>query len=339
MGHSTGDRSEILFRRLLLISLLSYFILAIGIELVPYTPDIEKIKSLRTVRLKETPLKGPLPVPIPAKPKEKEQRIEDLKKQQEAEKKKLAEDQKKMEEAQRLAEERKRQEEERRKEEELRRAEEERRLTKERNREAARNSGLLKAMKGEKRSLENIMSNEEMRNVLSETKLKSSKAQQEMTQANKTDRQKRVIKGSEGIGNVAGALPKTPSGSLSGQKRITGVEMEHTGREGIGTGGKPGVRKTRSQESIKEVVNARRGGIDFLYKKALRSNPTLKGVIVIEFTITPDGDVLSTQMVSTTINDPSFEEEVLKRVRSWKFPPYPDSGNTVVKYPIEFYPV
>jgi len=98
-------------------------------------------------------------------------------------------------------------------------------------------------------------------------------------------------------------------------------------------------RQTRSQESIKEVIKSHRGSLDFAYRKALRSDPTLKGIINIEFTVSPDGSVISARIVSSTISDPSFEEDVLKRVKTWKFPAYPDSGNTVVTYPIEFTPV
>jgi len=87
------------------------------------------------------------------------------------------------------------------------------------------------------------------------------------------------------------------------------------------------------------VVASHRGSIDFIYKKALRDNPTLKGTIVLELTIAANGEVVEGRVVSSTVKDPSFENQVLKRILTWKFPPYPDSGNTVVSFPIEFSPV
>ncbi|MBI5096415.1 MAG: TonB family protein [Nitrospirae bacterium] len=99
------------------------------------------------------------------------------------------------------------------------------------------------------------------------------------------------------------------------------------------------VHPRRSQESIKEVVATHRGSLDFIYKKALRNNPTLKGGVIIEFTIAANGDVTGGRIASSTVKDPSFEEQVLKRILTWKFPPLPDSGNTVVSFPIEFSPV
>src|SRR3990170_2954345 len=108
--------------------------------------------------------------------------------------------------------------------------------------------------------------------------------------------------------------------------------------EGTSPFAKSTLRQTRSQESIKEVIKSHRGSLDFAYRKALRSDPTLKGVITIEFTLSPDGAVISARAISSTVTDPSFEEDVLKRVKTWKFPAYPDSGTTIVTYPIEFSP-
>ena len=99
------------------------------------------------------------------------------------------------------------------------------------------------------------------------------------------------------------------------------------------------VYKERSRESIKEVVSAQRGVINFLYKRALRSNPTLKGTMVVEFTIAENGDVTGGRIISSTIKEPSFEDQVLKRILSWEFPPQSNSGNIVVSYPFEFSPM
>ena len=355
------DNSEAVFRRLLIISLAAYFIFSLFIVLIPYKPDLQKIsiRPQRTVKLTEIPLKGPVPAVIPAKIREKQRLLEEQKRREEERKKaeaskKSEEDKKKLEEAKRLAEERKRQgeakrheDEQQRAEQERKRAEEEQRLAKERNKEVAKNTGLLKAMQGRGKSVDNLINSEEIGNVLSQPQVKSVKPQQGGTQSGATAGtatgtsgvQRPALKGSGGIGNAAPSVAKGQPGSLSGSRTISGRDVVPPGKEGTSPFVKSTLRQTRSQESIKEVIKSHRGSLDFAYRKALRSDPTLKGIINIEFTVSPDGSVISARIVSSTISDPSFEEDVLKRVKTWKFPAYPDSGNTVVTYPIEFTPV
>ncbi|MBI5193671.1 MAG: energy transducer TonB [Nitrospirae bacterium] len=63
-----------------------------------------------------------------------------------------------------------------------------------------------------------------------------------------------------------------------------------------------GLFKPRSRESIKEVLTSYSGSITFLYKKALRDNPELKGTITVEFTIEPSGEIINARIVSSTVN-------------------------------------
>ncbi len=350
------DNSEAQFRRVLIITVAVYLIFSIFIVVIPYKPALKKItiRPQRIVKLTEIPLKGPAPAAIPAKIREKQRLLEEQKRREEERKKaetaKKAEDEKKkLEEAKRLAEERKRKEEERikadekkRVEEEKRRAEEEQRLAKERNKEIAKNSGLLKAMQGRGKSADSLVNTEEIGNVIAQSQVKPMKPQQagsaSGSAASSTGAQRPALKGSGGIGNVVPGVAKGQPGNLSGQRTISGRELVPPGKEGTSPFAKSTLRQTRSQESIKEVVKSHRGSLDFAYRKALRSDPTLKGVITIEFTLSPDGTVISVRVVSSTVTDPSFEEDVLKRVKTWKFPAYPDSGNTIVTYPIEFSP-
>ncbi len=352
------DKDEALFRKVLIISLLSYFIFSLFIVIIPYKSDLQKIsiRPHKTVKLIEIPLKVPVPTAIPAKVREKQRLLEDQKRREEERKKaeaekKTAVEKKKLAEAKRLAEERKRQEEAKRREEEKqravqerKRAEEEQRLAKERNREVAKNTGLLKAMQGRGKSVDNLINSEEIGNVLSQSQVKAVKPQQGGAAAGSpagptTGAQRPALKGSGGIGNATPSVAKAQPGNLSGSRTISGRDVVPPGKEGTSPFAKSTLRQTRSQESIKEVIKSHRGSLDFAYRKALRSDTTLKGIINIEFTIAPDGTVISARVVSGTVNDPSFVEDVLKRVKTWKFPAYPDSGNTVVTYPIEFSPV
>lgn len=306
---------------------------------------------------------------------EKRQRIEEQKRLDEerraAEEQRRIEEQKRLDEEKRLVEERQRIEEQKRREEERRlaeerkrieeqkRIEEERRLAKERNREVAKSSGLLKTRK-EGKPADDIIEDKEISSVLSapsdqliqspqgkpQTAGTKERSPVQKAVPSSTKEAEKGLKGSEGIGDVAETLAiKTPSGNLSGERRVADIEIKQVdigkGGGGSGTGEEDNsvVHPRRTQKAIKEVVATHRGSLDFIYKKALRNNPTLKGVVIIEFTIAANGEVAGGRIISSGVKDPSFEEQVLKRILAWKFPPLPDSGSTVVTYPIEFSPV
>lgn len=349
------DKSDLLFRRLLLYSFLAYFLLALVIEMTPYTPKVIKrgIRQNRIVTLIEMPSKKP--VSLSSHVKEREQKLAEEKKRKEEEERKRqemekrrAEEQRRLEEEQWKAEEKIRLQEERRLAEEKRRLEEEKRLAKERNREAAMRSGLLKAMKGEKRAVDKIVSNAEIHSAVSIPSGKLITAPPGKTGGagppgppgpNAQTSVRKIVKGSEGIGDVSKTLTKEQLSGLSGQKSRTGIQTSSIKGDAAPPPFSQGAQRERSQASVKEVVNSHRGGLDFIYKKALRDNPILKGTIVIELTIAANGDVIDGHVASSTMKDPGFENQVLKRILTWKFPPYPDSGNTVVSFPIEFSPV
>ncbi len=97
-----------------------------------------------------------------------------------------------------------------------------------------------------------------------------------------------------------------------------------------------GLFEARSPESIKEVLMSHSGSIAFLYRKALRDNPALKGTITVEFTIKPNGEITNARIASSTIHDHEFEQQVLACIQTWRFAPFPNSGNTVITYPLTF---
>lgn len=383
-----GDNSELLFRKILIISLIVYSVVALGIILIPFNAVIQKDLKKPTTKPVEIHLKKTVPPSLSEEIKrrlaeEQKKREEERKKlleekrlaeekRKKEEQEKLAQDKKKAEEQRRLEEERRKAEEQKRKEEEKRKAaerkkledeqrkadekkrrEEEKRLAeqkkkaenekkviKEQNKAAAMNTGLLKAMKtGGGRFADNVFDSNEINSAISAPSLKGSSARSQggaAKGAGQPSPQGRTLKGSSGIGDVA-SVPMTKTGGLSGRRGDSGIDTKLAGKGDAGGGGKASP-KTRSQGSVKEVLASHRGSIDFIYRKALRDNPALKGTVVIEFTIAPSGEIVSARIVSSTVHDQAFEQQVLKRIQTWKFPPIPESGNTVIKYPLEFEP-
>jgi TonB family protein len=149
-----------------------------------------------------------------------------------------------------------------------------------------------------------------------------------------------VIKGngSGGIDSLIAVLKEQGDGAGTGvgsrglgERRVTRVESP------IEIKGSEGEEATRSYESIREVVDALTGWIRFVYNRALRENPTLKGTITLEFEIVPSGDVSRCRVVSTTVKNPALEDQLVKRFQQLKFPPISEGINTVI-YPITLVP-
>lgn len=91
----------------------------------------------------------------------------------------------------------------------------------------------------------------------------------------------------------------------------------------------------RTPESLAEVVESYKGGISFIYNKALRTNPTLRGTITVEFTIAASGEVIDCKVVSSSMDNSAFEETLVRRILQWRFPAISE-GSVAVVYPIVF---
>jgi len=91
-------------------------------------------------------------------------------------------------------------------------------------------------------------------------------------------------------------------------------------------------------DAIARVVEQYKNGLIYLYNKELRSNPTLKGTISVEFSIDSIGKVIETRIVSTTMDHAPLEQALASRIKMWKFPHRYD-GVVVVTYPFVFFPV
>jgi len=92
----------------------------------------------------------------------------------------------------------------------------------------------------------------------------------------------------------------------------------------------------RSPDEIRRVVMQHIGGLRAEYNKRLRSNPMLKGKIVVRFTIDPPGRVIRCELVNSTMNDKILEISVVSRVQSWQFEACGRCGTATVTYPFAF---
>ncbi len=103
-----------------------------------------------------------------------------------------------------------------------------------------------------------------------------------------------------------------------------------------GITGAAATNSLRSSAVIARIVNQHKNGIEFIYKKYLKTNPSLEGKIVVRFTIAAGGSVTACSVVSSTMGNPALEGEVCARIMTWRFPPI-DAGDVTVVYPFVFF--
>ena len=101
--------------------------------------------------------------------------------------------------------------------------------------------------------------------------------------------------------------------------------------------GKPRAAGVRAEEDITIVFDQNKSKLYSIYNRARRSNPNLKGKIILEITIAPSGKVVNISMVSSGLNDPKLESRLIKRIKQFDFGAQ-KVEQIVVTYPIEFLP-
>ncbi len=148
--------------------------------------------------------------------------------------------------------------------------------------------------------------------------------------------------GSSGGINVA----ELSRGSGGTGERLDGVAIQRaTSSIGIGSGGngdRPlaggGPSASRTDEEIQIVFDRHKAALYRLYNRALRSNPTLKGQIVLRMTIEPDGSVSLCEVKSTDMKAPELAERVVARVKTFDFGAKEGIPPVTIIYPIDFLP-
>ena len=149
---------------------------------------------------------------------------------------------------------------------------------------------------------------------------------------------KNVGKGSGGINTAA--LSRDVSGTGLGSReasRVSGPAGLGGGGAAAGTGGNGRVAQ-RDLEKIQITFDRNKSALFSMYNRALRSDASLQGKVVLNLTIAPSGKVTKINMISSDLGDAKLEKKLMQRVKLINFgaedvPPFN------FNYPIEFYPV
>jgi TonB family protein len=91
------------------------------------------------------------------------------------------------------------------------------------------------------------------------------------------------------------------------------------------------------REKLAAYVRARKGAIQGCYEKELKRNPSLKGKIVVRFTITTQGRTSDIEIEENTLGNEAVGACIKTTIRGWNFPFKPPS-DVPVAYPFVFSP-
>jgi uncharacterized membrane protein YgcG len=111
----------------------------------------------------------------------------------------------------------------------------------------------------------------------------------------------------------------------------------------IGGGGdrpkaRSGMGASRTDEEIQIVFDRYKSAFYRDYNRALRSNPTLQGKMVLRLTIEPDGSVSMCQLQSSDMDSPDLSAQVVGRVKTINFGAKDGVQAVTIVYPIDFLP-
>jgi hypothetical protein len=145
-------------------------------------------------------------------------------------------------------------------------------------------------------------------------------------------------KGTIGLGNF-GTIGKGGSGGNgSGYGRGVGGLGPRRARAPVVIPGQPSVRGSLDKEIIRRVVRMHANEVKYCYDQELVNHPALSGRISVQFTILAHGEVATSLLQSSTMNNARVESCVVQAVRRWSFP-YPIGGGIVItSYPFNFDP-
>ncbi len=99
-----------------------------------------------------------------------------------------------------------------------------------------------------------------------------------------------------------------------------------------------GVPAGRTDEEIQIVFDRYKAALYRMYNRELRRDPTLRGQLVLQLTIEPDGTVSMCQLFSSDMDSPALADQVVQRVSTFDFGAKEDIVAITIIYPIDFLP-
>jgi TonB family protein len=90
------------------------------------------------------------------------------------------------------------------------------------------------------------------------------------------------------------------------------------------------------KDIIRRIVHLHMNEVKYCYDQELVKKASLEGRVSIQFVISPQGQVISSVLQSTTMNNLHVEKCVVDAVKRWPFPAPTGGGIAIVSYPFSF---
>lgn len=139
--------------------------------------------------------------------------------------------------------------------------------------------------------------------------------------------------GGEGFGRVHG-LGKVDTGGGKGVSAKIGGKKKKKVKARVSRGAAK-VGQFCAKSNIQAVVGRGSGGIKYCYEKALQTNPSLSGKVIISWTVNLQGQVVKSFVASSTLNNKEVESCMTRVVKRWRFDP-PKGGHCIIQFPFTF---
>ena len=146
------------------------------------------------------------------------------------------------------------------------------------------------------------------------------------------------------VGTASGGINTANMSRNTGGTGIAGRSTTKVDNPVAGIGPAGGARRSgtsgkasRSREEIELVFDKNKGAIFSLYNRALRSDPSLEGKLVLRLTIAPNGVVTFCEIVSSELADEELERKLVQRIKLFQFEAKDVEPITTTK-PIDFFP-
>lgn len=304
-------------KKIVQLVLLCFVVLGLVIPVLP-VPEVDRTKQTEIPpRLAKLILerKKPKPKPIIEAPKKEEKKKEEKKEKKKEEKKK----------------EKPKKKEVKKKKPEKPKVDPEKQRAK--AREKASRSGLLSMMDdlADLRDEPVLPKNIKLSKATTSSKAKQTKAPELLTSN---------VQGSGGLSSAALKRATTQSRTL-GSRSGTEVDspVDASAAEAFANASSAARSSPRPEDEIQRVFDKYKGAIHRRYNRALRKDPTLRGVIVLDITIAPNGKVLDVKISSSDLKGaPKFEKKILALVKTFKFKAK-DVDKVTIRYPLDFSPI
>jgi len=146
-----------------------------------------------------------------------------------------------------------------------------------------------------------------------------------------------------GSGGIRATGPKRKIGGVGTGQRIAenGIKISQVESAVISVTPNRTLSKgdaTRTDEEIQVVFDRHKSALYRMYNRELRTNPSLRGNMVLKIVIQPDGSVSECTLKSNDLDSATFTSSIVKRVLRFNFGAKPAVSAMTILYPIEFVP-